>query len=107
MTDMKLFRNFLYVSNLHRKQIQHDWNFRSIKYIDELQKFVEDDQWKRSIRLEPDENSQQRSANNQPKLSIPKESVSIQPNLMAELNLSPAKGINWIELLSQTGQSFK
>ena len=58
-----------------------------------MQKFVEDDQWKRSLRLEPDESTQPHSSLSQPKSAVQKESTQIHPNLMAELNLSPAKGL--------------
>ena len=79
MVDRNIVKNPILDSTLHF--------FRSIKYIDELQKFVEDDQWKRSMRIEPDDSGTQTNSNNA------KESVQLHPNLMAELNLSPAKGM--------------
>ena len=53
---------------------------------------MEDDQWKRSIRLEPDESSQTHVNSGTAKSLSQKESVPTKPNVMAELNLSPAKG---------------
>ena len=59
---------------------------RSISYIDELQKFIEEDNYKLSLKLEPNTPSA-------PSSSSSKESVqSRDPGLVAELNLSPAKG---------------
>lgn len=50
---------------------------RSLRYIDELQKFVEDNQWKRSLAIEP----------NQLKPDIEQENQDV----LGHLNLSPSK----------------
>lgn len=56
---------------------------RSVRYIEELQKFVEDDQYKLSLKLEPPSPA--------PSSSSSKESVSDTMFAVASLNLSPAK----------------
>merc|ERR1711974_91601 len=56
---------------------------RSLRYIDELQKFVEDNQWKRSLAIEP---SQLKPPADQDMHDRPEESL-----VMGHLNLSPSK----------------
>ncbi|XP_069675084.1 ras-specific guanine nucleotide-releasing factor RalGPS2 isoform X2 [Periplaneta americana] len=71
----------------HLVHLPHIQNYlRSVRYIEELQKFVEDDQYKLSLKLEPPSPA--------PSSSSSKESVSDTVASVASLNLSPAKGLS-------------
>ncbi|KAJ9601213.1 hypothetical protein L9F63_000633, partial [Diploptera punctata] len=73
-----------YSQLVHMPHIQN--YLRSVRYIEELQKFVEDDQYKLSLKLEPPSPA--------PSSSSSKESVSDTVASVASLNLSPAKGLS-------------
>ncbi|KAK7873295.1 hypothetical protein R5R35_011358 [Gryllus longicercus] len=73
-----------YSNLVHLTHIQN--YLRSVRYIEELQKFVEDDQYKLSLKLEPPSPA--------PSSSSSKESVTDTVVSVASLNLSPAKGLS-------------
>ncbi|XP_068083654.1 ras-specific guanine nucleotide-releasing factor RalGPS1 isoform X2 [Anabrus simplex] len=84
---LRVISNYQQSDYSHLVHLPHIQNYlRSVRYIEELQKFVEDDQYKLSLKLEPPSPA--------PSSSSSKESVSETVASVASLNLSPAKGLS-------------
>ena len=75
--DWKYFQSFYFYFLFFCRNNECQKYLRSLRYIDELQKFVEDNQWKRSLAIEP----------NQLKPDIEQENQDV----LGHLNLSPSK----------------
>lgn len=97
---LRIISNYQHSNYTNLLKIPHIQDYlNSIRYIEELQKFVEDDQYKLSLKLEPESNTASYSGS--------KESMSAETaKAIASLNLSPAKGNGSLRIHSSINTKF-